>query len=114
MLDGLRRSLHRSGPLVGWRLLRQLVRSLLGLQDELRLLRLQLTRIAETLERMGPPAEGVPPGGSEVEVTYVNEAEQVEWMEIELGLTQTLGRMPTDEETLSEFERRHPDRPEAS
>lgn len=108
MLDGLRRTV------TGWRLLRQGLRSLMGLQDEVRLLRMQVERIAESLERMRPPAVPVPPAGSEVEVTFVNEVEQVEWMEIELGLTQTLGRPPSDEETLSEFERRHPDRPVAS
>ena len=41
------------------------------------------------------------------EITFVQDAEQAERMEIEVGLTRARGLPPTEDEILAEFERRH-------
>lgn len=73
-------------------------------------MRLALESIAGALQRAFPVEASVQPStGPAVEITYVSEEGQAEWMEIELGLTRATGRPPTEEEVLVEYERRHPE-----
>jgi len=81
------------------------------LRREVAGLREAVARIAAVLEATHPlPAQ--PPAGAsvapEVEVTFVEASEQAELMEIELGLTRARGMLPSEDEILQEYLRRHP------
>ena len=94
------RTLRRLGG--GLWLLRHLLRELQGI-------RRAMTRLADA---QAPLPQGDQAAG--VAITYVSDAQQAEFMEIELRLTQATGQPPTEEEVLLEWERRHPQVQEAA
>ena len=80
---------------------------------EIRGLRRAMERLA-TLEeqrfaRDYPTLPVADPTAPPVEVTFATDAQQIEWMDIELGLTQALGQPPSEEAMLAEWYRRHPE-----
>ena len=90
--------------------------STLRLLVEVRRLRRATERIADAQERQlrllerQYPMPAMPPAvGEAVEVSFVDSLEQQRMMEAELGLTAALGRAPTEEEILLEYDRRRVD-----
>lgn len=78
---------------------------------ELRGLRQEMAGIRAVLESFHahqfPQTVQADPSRPPVEVTYVNETQQREFMDIELRLTAARGTPPSEEEILAEWERRH-------
>lgn len=83
-----------------------------GLRHEMKGLRLAAERIAGALEdhnaHLFPQQVQPNPDHPPVEVTYASDAMQIELAEIEGGLAQARGMLPTEDEILQEYERRHP------
>ena len=84
---------------------------------ELRGMRLEIAKLAAAQERTAQVLEAwlahqypqkvqADPSLPPVEVTYVDRDEQALLMDCELGLTRALGRLPTEDEVLAEFDRR--------
>lgn len=79
---------------------------------ELRLLRKAAERIAGALETRNAqdyPSRLASTDAPDLstDIAFVNDAEQAEWMEIEVRLTAATGQPPTEDEILSEYLRRH-------
>lgn len=99
---GLRR-ITATGRL--WSEVRSLRRELAGLREG-------VDRIAAALEQYNAhqwpqqvqPTDDLPA----VEVTYADEPQQQEFMDIELRLTAALGMPPTEDMILEEYHKRHP------
>lgn len=81
------------------------------LLPEVRKIRRALQRIARGLEEQNALARPTVPvraaNEGDTEVTYVNDAVQAEWMDVEMRLTQAKGIPPSEDEILAEWERRH-------
>ena len=84
---------------------------------ELRGMRREIARLAAAQERVAAGLEAwlahqypqkvqADPDKPAVEVSYVDREEQALLMDCELGLTKALGRLPTEDEVVEEFERR--------
>lgn len=89
-----------------------LLRELRGLRLEMQGIRTAVERLAAALETRNAHdyPQAVPaadPSLPAVEVSYVDAAEQEEWMQVELDLTAARGIAPTEDEVLAEWERRH-------
>lgn len=85
-----------------------LLRELRGIRTELTALRQALQVFTDRAFPPQAPArapDSVTPDTPLTEITYIDTAQQAEWMDIELRLTQATGRPPTEEEILQEFER---------
>lgn len=83
-----------------------------GLRQEVQALRAGVDRIADALEQYNahqwPQVRQADPTAPAVEVTYADQPQQQEFMDIELRLTAARGQPPTEDEILAEYERRHP------
>lgn len=95
-----------------WGTLRRLSKDIHQLKAELIGLRSACERIAEGIEaanRLSGASDPLPrdPAAPVVDITYVDNQVAGEFMDIELRLTQARGMVPTEDEILQEFERRH-------
>lgn len=85
-----------------------LLREVRGLRREVKGLRDAVTRVATALElrnlREYPEAPQIDPTLPAAEVTFVDREEERQLMEIELQLTQQLGRTPTEAEIFETYD----------
>lgn len=88
-----------------------LLLELRGLRAEVQTLASAVSRIAAALEARNahewPQQIQGDPSLPAVEVTYVQDEQRAEFMEIELQLTRARGTPATEEEIFAEWERRH-------
>lgn len=87
---------------------------------EIRAMRIEFARIGDQLVTIAALLEernahdyprkhvSASPQVPAVEVTYVDDQVQAEWMAIDLALTQVMGRLPSEDEVQAEYDRRHP------
>ena len=88
-----------------------LLREVRAIRQELMALRAGLDRVAGALEasnahqwpQLIQPNPALPP----VTVSHVDTQEQLEWLDIEERLVASMGRLPSEEEMMAEWERRH-------
>lgn len=84
-----------------------------GIRKELEGLKTEVGRIASALELANahhwPQTTQPDPGVPAIDITYIDDQTQAEFMDIELRLTAARGAPPTEEEILREFELRRQD-----
>lgn len=93
-------------------LLRAILKTLAGIQAELHVL--ATIAKAEWEEKAASRRAAGQQQAPSTEVSYVNDWEQFELMQIETELLQAKGLPPSVEEVVAEYERRHPEAAEGS
>lgn len=76
-----------------------------GLRGEVRGLRVEMARIADTLDALKPaaPLSAVPTREGDLEVLFTSPAEQQEYLNLATQFEQATGRPPTEDEILHQY-----------